>query len=325
MRLLRRTAGVCLTLFLLVLGCSQPAAAHISPRNAELVLSTQDGRTSGHLTVHRTLVTPEQAGAWATGLLNPGCPGTGSGTAGDAGGVAEGVVVELAWSCRVERLDLAALLRQGELTRVVVELDGTVTEATAQNPLVSAAGSPARPDRSRTAIALAVVALVLVPVTLFALRRRLRGRGRAVTVAVVALSCLAPQLATALPAATGTTAAAATVSVSVSGTVFADPNGNGRRDAGEAPMAGVDVTDGALWTTTGADGTYTLAVDPARRETDLVSVVSPNGYTPVLREDFVPKFFQQVPAGQGPHTGLDFALVPDRHAADPTEKWLLVS
>ncbi|MGY0458906.1 outer membrane protein assembly factor BamB family protein [Kitasatospora sp. cg17-2] len=338
MRLLRRTAGACLALFLLVLGCAQPAAAHISPRNAELVLTTQDGRTSGHLTVHHDLVAPEQAGAWATGLLNPGCPGTGTGTAGDAGGVAEGVVVELAWSCRVERLDLTALLRQGELTRVVVELDGSVTEATAQNPVVSAAGSPARPGAPWAAIALLGTVGVLTPVLLFTLRprhrphRHGRGRGRAVTVAVVSLSCLAPQLATALPAATGTTAAAttttattATVTVTVSGTVFADRNGNGRRDAGEAPMPGVDVTDGALWTTTGADGTYTLAVDPARRETDLVSVVSPNGYTPVLREDFVPRFFQQVPPGQGPHTGLDFALVPDRNAANPTEKWLLVS
>jgi hypothetical protein len=44
----------------------------------------------------------------------------------------------------------------------------------------------------------------------------------------------------------------------VSGTVFADANGNGRRDAGEAGLAGVAVTDGATVVATDAAGDYTL-------------------------------------------------------------------
>ncbi|MGW1093782.1 hypothetical protein ACWD4L_48465, partial [Streptomyces sp. NPDC002596] len=88
-----------------------------------------------------------------------------------------------------------------------------------------------------------------------------------------ALSCLAPQVAAAAPLAEGAAATANTVTVT--GTVFEDANGNGRRDAGEGPMPGVDVTDGSVWTTTGPDGSYSLQMDPTRRETDLISIVSP--------------------------------------------------
>ncbi|MEV6035805.1 PQQ-binding-like beta-propeller repeat protein [Nonomuraea sp. NPDC052116] len=124
---------------------------------------------------------------------------------------------------------------------------------------------------------------------------------------------------------TFTLAGAGSDVVTVEGTVFTDQDGDGIRDADEKGLPGVSVTDGARWATTGADGGYTLPVDRGRRETDLVSVVSPNGYTPVLRDDFVPAFFRKVPAGQGPLKGLDFALVPDSNAANPAEKWLMVS
>jgi outer membrane protein assembly factor BamB len=46
-------------------------------------------------------------------------------------------------------------------------------------------------------------------------------------------------------------------------TVFLDADGNGRRDAGEAPLAGVRVGHGRERHVTGADGTLVLAVDPA--------------------------------------------------------------
>ncbi|MEU2429634.1 metallophosphoesterase N-terminal domain-containing protein, partial [Streptomyces sp. NPDC007861] len=116
---------------------------------------------------------------------------------------------------------------------------------------------------------------------------------------------------------------AATATATVEGTVFKDANGNGKRDRGERPMPGVDVTDGAAWTTTGPDGSYRLAIDPTRRETDLVSIVSPDGYTPALRKDWVPQFFRKVSETGG--TGVDFALVPDRDAVEPTEKWVMNS
>ncbi|WP_205304201.1 outer membrane protein assembly factor BamB family protein [Nonomuraea montanisoli] len=127
------------------------------------------------------------------------------------------------------------------------------------------------------------------------------------------------------PPVTFTLAGRGADQVAVEGTVFADRDGDGVKDAGEKGMPGVSVTDGAQWATTGADGGYAMTVDRNRRETDLVSIVSPNGYTPVLRDDYVPAFFREVPGGQGPVKGLDFALVADAAAADPEEKWLMVS
>jgi len=111
----------------------------------------------------------------------------------------------------------------------------------------------------------------------------------------------------------------------VEGSVFTDSNGNGKRDPGERGMGGVSVTDGESWSESAADGSYSLKMDRARRETDLVSIVSPNGYTPFLRDDSVPEYFHTVPAGPSPVTGLDFALVPDKNAANPAEKWSMVS
>ncbi len=120
-------------------------------------------------------------------------------------------------------------------------------------------------------------------------------------------------------------AAAAQTSVELSGTVFADYNGNGVRDHGEIGLPGISITDGSVWATTGWDGRYLLRVDPTRRETDLIQVVSPDGYTPVLREDSVPRFFRSLEEGKPRQDGIDFALVPDRHAADPRETWLMLS
>ncbi|MCM6773256.1 PQQ-binding-like beta-propeller repeat protein [Nocardia sp. CDC159] len=120
-------------------------------------------------------------------------------------------------------------------------------------------------------------------------------------------------------------ARAAEASVEVRGTVFLDGNGNGVRDVGEIGLPNISVTDGAVWATTGMDGGYRLEVDPGRRETDLVQVVSPDGYTPVLREDSVPRFFRALKEGEARQDGVDFALVPDKHAADPRETWLMLS
>ncbi|GAA2631870.1 hypothetical protein GCM10010411_82570 [Actinomadura fulvescens] len=121
--------------------------------------------------------------------------------------------------------------------------------------------------------------------------------------------------------------AATTAEIKVKGTVFRDANGNGARDKGERGLRGVSVTDGHIWATSGGDGSYEIRIDAARRGTDLVQVVSPSGYTPALRDDFVPRFFQRVPedGGGAPRSGVDFALVPDRHAADPRETWLMPS
>lgn len=73
----------------------------------------------------------------------------------------------------------------------------------------------------------------------------------------------------------------------VSGKVFLDANGNGRLDAGERGLAGVRVTDGVAFVSTGEDGAYRLAVAddymipyrPART----VAVCWPSGKWPVGR------------------------------------------
>ncbi|ROQ78096.1 outer membrane protein assembly factor BamB [Streptomyces sp. CEV 2-1] len=321
MNRIHTAAGLCLALLFLVLGIgAQPALAHVSRQHAELVVTTGDNVTSGRLIVHRDLVSPEQAGAWATRLLPAGCPATGSGVPGDNGGVPGGVVIELAWSCHVHALDLSPLLQKGGLTQVVVEFDGTAVDASAAMPLVDAKGAHALPSFPWLTVALAAaagVALVLAALRLPTLLRSLR-TGRRVqlaTAGAVVLSCLAPQAAFADDTAPAT--------VTVEGTVFKDSNGNGRRDKGERAMPGVDVTDGAVWTTTGADGSYSLAIDPDRRETDIVSIVSPDGYTPALRKDYIPQFFHKVPETGG--NGVDFALVPDRNASDPSETWVMNS
>ncbi|MEV6233915.1 PQQ-binding-like beta-propeller repeat protein [Saccharopolyspora shandongensis] len=338
MKPIRAAARTGLALLLFVLGFgAQPAYAHVSPQHAELVVSTKDNVTSGRLIVHHDVVSPENAGAWAARLLSSSCPASGSGVAGDSGGVPGGVVVELAWSCHVDELDLTSMLKEGGLTQAVVEFDGNTVDATAETPVVDASGAHPPPSSlafpwliAALGIALAVVALQVIR---WVLRRRsqpgqplARGPIRRRKQLIAAGTAVVAGL---VPATAGTSFAADTTTtgdlVPVQGTVFEDVNRNGVRDPGEAPMSGVDVTDGAGWTTTGADGSYTLQMDPARRETDLVSIVSPNGYTPALREDYVPQFFHEVPGGAGPHTGIDFALVPDENAANPTEKWVMDS
>ena len=113
--------------------------------------------------------------------------------------------------------------------------------------------------------------------------------------------------------------------VTVGGTVYTDQDADGTRDDGEPGMAGLSVTDGEVWATTDENGRYQIDIDPSRRGTDLVNVVSPDGFTPTLRDDFVPQFFAKVDTSGPAADGVDLGLVPDEHASDPTETWLMVS
>lgn len=88
MKPIRAAARAALVLLFFVLGFgAQPASAHVSPHHAELVVSTNKNVTSGRLIVHRDVVSPDKAGAWASRLLTASCPAGGSGVAGDSGGV----------------------------------------------------------------------------------------------------------------------------------------------------------------------------------------------------------------------------------------------
>lgn len=355
--------------------------------------------------MHRDVITAERAGAWAAGLVGGDCPVSAHGVEGDTGGIPGGVVIELAWSCDIEALDLGNLLAAGGLTEIIAEFDGLATNVTAATPVIDATGAHAPTAPVWPVVAAVLLGLALAVTALVWLRRH---TVKGLVAGALALAVLAPGTAMAA-AETGTlavvtqnpqagqpitfsyrtdkpgalnwiglygeadkpgdvasktwvrapeAAGTATLStnalgagtwtahfmandgyeplsppvtftltgpgadlVTVEGTVFADANGNGVRDTGEKGMPGVDLTDGVAWATTGADGGYTIAVDRARRETDLITVVSPNGFTPVLRDDYVPTYFHEVKQGQR----ADFALVPDTNAANPTEKWLMVS
>lgn len=398
-----------------------PAAAHLTPEHGDLVVTTAGDTTTGRLVVHRDVVAPELAGAWAAERLGAACPVTGRGVAGDSGGIPDGVVIELAWDCRLDGVDLGSLFTGAGFAQVIVEFDGAADVATAQRPFVDASGAHEPPSRfaalpdvgAPVVLALAAGVAGLAAVVLLVRRRgtaRAAGRvalGAALVtaLAVPGVAMAAPgdslslitanpvagqplqfRYATATPSSTNwvgiyaptetpgvvasrtwayTPAAEGTVTIGsggldagtwtahflandgyapltdpitftlagtgpgetvlVSGSVFVDTDADGVRDAGEEGLPGVSVTDGAAWTTSGAGGAYELEVDGGRRETDLVSVVSPDGYTPALREDYVPRYFAEVPGGDGPRTGLDFPLVPDANAANPAETWLMVS
>ncbi|MEU2429635.1 hypothetical protein ABZ611_08925, partial [Streptomyces sp. NPDC007861] len=161
---------------------------------------------------------------------------TGSGVPGDNGGVPGGVVVELAWCCHVDALDLGPLMDKGGLTQVVVEFDGTAADATAATPLVDADGvhaPPAFPWTTVLAVALGTAAAAALLIAARRLRRSTR-RFQAAAAGALAPSFLAPQAAVADDA----TEPAATATATVEGTVFKDANGNGKRDRGERPMPG---------------------------------------------------------------------------------------
>lgn len=101
------------------------------------------------------------------------------------------------------------------------------------------------------------------------------------------------------------------------GTVFADRNGNARRDPGEPGLEGVKVSDGVQVAATDARGRYSMPVVDGRT----VFVVKPAGYRFPLRADGMPDFWRHVRTQAGPAlkyggmprqlTGCrDFAVVP---------------
>lgn len=96
-------------------------------------------------------------------------------------------------------------------------------------------------------------------------RRALR---RLAALAVAGLSLLAA------PAV----ASAQTTDSIVRGTVYEDRDGDRVQGPGERGLSGVSVSDGQRTVRTGGDGRYELAIDPARRITDLVFVTTPDGY-----------------------------------------------
>lgn len=104
------------------------------------------------------------------------------------------------------------------------------------------------------------------------------------------------------------------------GVVFADADGNGRRDAGEKGLPDVRVSNGRDIVLTDAQGRYELPVD----EDDIVFVIKPRGWMTPVDENNLPRFYYiHKPAGSpaelrfrgvaptGPLPGsIDFPLTP---------------
>ncbi|TNB69575.1 hypothetical protein FHJ30_18515 [Arthrobacter sp. BB-1] len=101
-------------------------------------------------------------------------------------------------------------------------------------------------------------------------------------------------------------------SAAVSGTVFEDRNGNDAFDPGEPALPGVSVSDGATVAVTDANGKYSLETRTERRNTDIVFVTQPAGYSVGTDEFMAPRFYRNLGllAADEKKTA-DFALTKD--------------
>ena len=93
------------------------------------------------------------------------------------------------------------------------------------------------------------------------------------------------------------------------GSVFLDGNGNGTRDAGEAGLPGLRVSDGERIVVTDATGAYRLAT----RSGQSTFLIKPAGYRAATRSDGLPDTWVNVQAQPGPK--LRYGGVPSGQAA----------
>ena len=98
----------------------------------------------------------------------------------------------------------------------------------------------------------------------------------------------------------------------ISGTVFEDSNGNDAFDQGEKVLTGVSVSDGAQITTTDDAGRYSLETPTERRNTDIVFITQPSGYSVGTDEFKTPRFYRNLGTlADGDAKTADFALTKD--------------
>ena len=116
------------------------ASAHQSRDHGELVVSTSGATSTGHMMLSNEIVGIEQSAAWAQTMLAGACPLTAEGVAGETGGAPGSLVLQLAWDCKLDQVDLSALLQAAQMDSLVVEFDGNTVVATAATPVVDAYG-----------------------------------------------------------------------------------------------------------------------------------------------------------------------------------------
>jgi hypothetical protein len=95
-------------------------------------------------------------------------------------------------------------------------------------------------------------------------------------------------------------AAPAAADVFVAGEVYADTNGNGRRDSGETGIEGAKLSNGRDIVVTDRDGRYSIAVQPG----DTVFAIKPAGYAFPSGEDGLPRFWSHYFPDGSPQLGF---------------------
>ena len=96
----------------------------------------------------------------------------------------------------------------------------------------------------------------------------------------------------------------------VAGVVYEDANGNGARDAAEAPIEGVAVSNGRAIVRSAADGTYAIDTSPG----DVVFAVKPAGRAFGRRGNGLPAFWTADDTGR-----FDIGLSPRHGARGPMQ------
>lgn len=80
----------------------------------------------------------------------------------------------------------------------------------------------------------------------------------------------------------------------INGTVYVDKNSNGMQDSGENGIPNVSVSDGKNISVTDEQGKYTLTTNVERRQSDIVFVTVPSGYTVQTDKNKTPQFYKQL-------------------------------
>ncbi|WP_338787246.1 PQQ-binding-like beta-propeller repeat protein [Metabacillus sp. FJAT-53654] len=84
------------------------------------------------------------------------------------------------------------------------------------------------------------------------------------------------------------------MNVTIKGVVYDDKNENGKRDSNENGIPNVSVSDGKKITVTDEEGNYQLATSADRRQTDIVFVTVPRGYSVKTDESKTPQFYKML-------------------------------
>ena len=99
----------------------------------------------------------------------------------------------------------------------------------------------------------------------------------------------------------------------VSGTVFEDRDNDDRVDQDERVLAGVSVSDGQRTVVTDAAGRYTFDTAVERRDTDLVFITQPAGWSVSTDEFMTPLFYRDLgQLTEGEAQEVNFGLRRDR-------------